>query len=227
MLHYRAVVKKVGQCRVYDISIPQGQPWLVNALAYEVCFRNKTNRNRSRTINGASIIEAREMTYAVQEGIVQDTVYPALSGQRSESGNVMASNGGRETCASPTSVSSGSQRSSRNSNTSSVLASGSTNQRWDTPSRTTAPATKGTDQFVAEYRARQCMGHGGPRVEVILTPDDFGNLVRRRLKHLLIHHCPGRKSSLPVFASHAMHRTMGPFVRPTTITDECNPNATP
>jgi len=27
----------------------QGQPWLVNALAYEACFKNKVNRDRSRT----------------------------------------------------------------------------------------------------------------------------------------------------------------------------------
>ena len=38
----------------------QGQPWLVNALAYEACFKNKANRDRSRTIDEEAIMTARE-----------------------------------------------------------------------------------------------------------------------------------------------------------------------
>ena len=40
---------------VWDLS--KGQPWLVNALAYEACFRMKENHDRSRTIT-AAVIEA-------------------------------------------------------------------------------------------------------------------------------------------------------------------------
>ena len=38
----------------------QGQPWLVNALAYEVCFRNKEGRNRTRPITADMIFRAKE-----------------------------------------------------------------------------------------------------------------------------------------------------------------------
>jgi len=40
--------------------LTRGQPWLVNALAYEVCFDMKANRDRSRTITHEMIDEARE-----------------------------------------------------------------------------------------------------------------------------------------------------------------------
>ena len=38
----------------------QGQPWLVNALAYQACFKNKANRDRSRTIDEEAIMAAGE-----------------------------------------------------------------------------------------------------------------------------------------------------------------------
>ena len=38
----------------------RGQPWLVNALAYQVCFKDKAHRDRSRTIDEEAIMEARE-----------------------------------------------------------------------------------------------------------------------------------------------------------------------
>ena len=38
----------------------QGQPWLVNALADQACFRNKANRDRSRTIDEEAVMAARE-----------------------------------------------------------------------------------------------------------------------------------------------------------------------
>ena len=38
----------------------RGQPWLVNALAYDACFRNRPGRDRSRTITAADLLEARE-----------------------------------------------------------------------------------------------------------------------------------------------------------------------
>jgi hypothetical protein len=38
----------------------QGQPWLVNALAYEVCFEMKAGRNRSIPIAPEMIVQAKE-----------------------------------------------------------------------------------------------------------------------------------------------------------------------
>ena len=41
-------------------SQTMGQPWLVNAFAYETCFRNKLLREHSRRIEAADIMDARE-----------------------------------------------------------------------------------------------------------------------------------------------------------------------
>jgi len=38
----------------------QDQPWLVNALAYETCFKNKEVRDRKQVINEDSVIQAKE-----------------------------------------------------------------------------------------------------------------------------------------------------------------------
>jgi hypothetical protein len=43
---------------IWELTL--GQPWLVNALAYEVCFRNKRNRDRSRSMDTQQISEAKE-----------------------------------------------------------------------------------------------------------------------------------------------------------------------
>jgi len=45
--------------RVFDLT--QGQPWLVNALAYQACFRDKAGRDRSQTITPEHIEAAKEM----------------------------------------------------------------------------------------------------------------------------------------------------------------------
>ena len=37
-----------------------GQPWLVNALAYETTWRNKAGRDRTQPITGAIIQQAKE-----------------------------------------------------------------------------------------------------------------------------------------------------------------------
>ena len=37
-----------------------GQPWLVNALCYDACFRHKPGRDRSRPITADAILEAQE-----------------------------------------------------------------------------------------------------------------------------------------------------------------------
>ncbi len=41
-------------------ELTQGQPWLVNALAYETTWRNKEGRDRSRAIDAAQIQQAKE-----------------------------------------------------------------------------------------------------------------------------------------------------------------------
>ena len=41
-------------------ALTEGQPWLVNALAYEACFNDEAGLDRSRTITAKAIQEARE-----------------------------------------------------------------------------------------------------------------------------------------------------------------------
>ncbi|MEM7496333.1 MAG: ATP-binding protein, partial [Myxococcota bacterium] len=48
-----------GVCeRVFELT--QGQPWLVNALAYDVCFRDKAGQDRSKVITVTDIDAAKE-----------------------------------------------------------------------------------------------------------------------------------------------------------------------
>ena len=70
----------------------QGQPWLVNALAYTACFENKTGRDRSRAIDAEAIRKVQEqlvlrrethldqLTDKLQEERVRRIVEPLLSG---------------------------------------------------------------------------------------------------------------------------------------------------
>ena len=44
--------------RVWQLT--SGQPWLVNALAQETCFKNKSGRDRSRAISEIAIDDAKE-----------------------------------------------------------------------------------------------------------------------------------------------------------------------
>ena len=72
--------------------LTRGQPWLVNALAYDACFRNKAGRERSREIDVTAITEARErlierrethldqLADKLQEDRVRRVVGPLLSG---------------------------------------------------------------------------------------------------------------------------------------------------
>ena len=72
--------------------LTEGQPWLVNALAYEACFRNKAGRDRSQAITGDAIQDAREqlilrrethldqLTDKLQEERVRRVVEPLLRG---------------------------------------------------------------------------------------------------------------------------------------------------
>ena len=73
-------------------GLTQGQPWLVNALAYEACFDDKAGRDRSREIAGDAIQDAREqlilrrethldqLTDKLQEERVRRVIEPLLSG---------------------------------------------------------------------------------------------------------------------------------------------------
>ncbi len=75
---------------VWDLTA--GQPWLVNALAQQACFRNEAGRDRSRGITGDAIRTAREqlilrrethleqLTDKLQEERVRQVIGPLLSG---------------------------------------------------------------------------------------------------------------------------------------------------
>ena len=69
-----------------------GQPWLVNALAYETCFERKAGRDRSRAVTADDVAEAREalivrrvthldqLADKLREDRVRRVVEPMLSG---------------------------------------------------------------------------------------------------------------------------------------------------
>ena len=69
----------------------RGQPWLVNALAYQACFRDPAGRERSRPITTADIAKAREalirrrdthlhqLGWRLREDRVRRVVEPLLS----------------------------------------------------------------------------------------------------------------------------------------------------
>ena len=73
----------------------QGQPWLVNALAYQACFKCKAGRDRSRTIDEEAVMTAREelilsrqthlhqLADKLREDRVRRVVEPVLSGDAS------------------------------------------------------------------------------------------------------------------------------------------------
>ena len=69
-----------------------GQPWLVNALAYETCFESKAKRDRTRAVTEDDVAEAREalivrrvthldqLADKLREDRVRRVVEPMLSG---------------------------------------------------------------------------------------------------------------------------------------------------
>ena len=77
---------------VWDLT--QGQPWLVNALGYEVCFKMKEGRDRSKPITAEMIQQAKEniilrrdthidqLVDKLQEDRVRRVVGPILEGRR-------------------------------------------------------------------------------------------------------------------------------------------------
>ena len=80
------------QARSEIWELTQGQPWLVNALAYEACFDNRAGRDRTREITGEAIQDAREqlilrrethldqLADKLQEERVRRVIEPLLSG---------------------------------------------------------------------------------------------------------------------------------------------------
>jgi len=73
--------------------LTQGQPWLVNALAYECCFKMKEGRDRKRAIDKDSVDQAKEnlisrrethldqLADKLQEERVRRVISPMLRGQ--------------------------------------------------------------------------------------------------------------------------------------------------
>jgi hypothetical protein len=73
--------------------LTQGQPWLVNALGYEVCFKIKAHRDRSLMITSAMIEQAKEnlilrrethldqLLDKLKEARVQRVIQPILLGE--------------------------------------------------------------------------------------------------------------------------------------------------
>lgn len=74
-------------------ELTRGQPWLVNALGYEVCFEMEAGRDRRQPITPAMIIEAKEqlilrrethldqLADKLQEERVRRVITPILTGQ--------------------------------------------------------------------------------------------------------------------------------------------------
>ena len=73
----------------------RGQPWLVNALAYEACFNNRAGRDRTRPVSAEAIMAAQEqlivrrethldqLAFRLREDRVRRVVEPLLSGGES------------------------------------------------------------------------------------------------------------------------------------------------
>lgn len=73
-------------------ELTQGQPWLVNALGHELCFKNKVARDRSRAITAEAVNQAKEalilrrethldqLADKLQEPRVRRVIEPLLAG---------------------------------------------------------------------------------------------------------------------------------------------------
>ena len=78
----------------WDLS--EGQPWVVNALAYETCFRMKEGRDRRRPITAESMEQAKEnlilrrethldqLADKLKEGRVRRVIEPLITGETLE-----------------------------------------------------------------------------------------------------------------------------------------------
>ena len=86
-----------SEARAAVRELTRGQPWLVNALAYEACFGNETGRDRGRAIPEGAIQDAREelilrrethldqLADKLREERVRRVVEPLLSGAEAAS----------------------------------------------------------------------------------------------------------------------------------------------
>lgn len=50
----------------------RGQPWLVNALAYQACFRDRAGRDRSREVTADHLLDAREALFRRRDTHLDD-----------------------------------------------------------------------------------------------------------------------------------------------------------
>lgn len=94
---YRQHTEETGQAftpealaRVWELT--EGQPWLVNALGYDTCFRSPAGRDRTQPITAAAIDEAKEelilrrethldqLVDKLEESRVQRVIEPVLAG---------------------------------------------------------------------------------------------------------------------------------------------------
>lgn len=95
---YRQHTEETGQVfeqTALDLAweLTEGQPWLVNALGYEVCFKMKTGRDRSTPITAEMMTEAKEriilrrethidqLVDKLREERVRSVIEPILAGQ--------------------------------------------------------------------------------------------------------------------------------------------------
>ncbi len=96
-LLYLEHTKETGQTFTDDAvnlawNLTEGQPWLVNALGYEVCFEMRENRDRNKTITAEMIAQAKEnliqrrdthidqLADKLQEERVRRVIEPILAG---------------------------------------------------------------------------------------------------------------------------------------------------
>ena len=73
------VFEEAARCLVWKLT--HGQPWLVNAIAYEVCFKMKPNRDRSKTITAETVAQAKEQLILRRETHI-DQLVDKLSEER-------------------------------------------------------------------------------------------------------------------------------------------------
>ncbi len=95
---YQEHTKETGQAFANDAvnlvwKLTEGQPWLVNALGYEVCFKMKENRDRNKTITAEMITQAKEnliqerhthidqLADKLQDERVRRVIAPVLAGE--------------------------------------------------------------------------------------------------------------------------------------------------
>ncbi|HOO33296.1 MAG TPA: AAA-like domain-containing protein [Thermotogota bacterium] len=100
---YEEHTKETGQIfeeKVFDLAweYTKGQPWLVNALAYEVCFENKTGRDRTKQITTQMYESAKrklilrrdthidQLADKLKEERVRRVIEPMLAGEKLDEG---------------------------------------------------------------------------------------------------------------------------------------------